>query len=874
MSELERLRANAQKEVPLEKWGPYLSERQWGTVREDYSANGTAWEYFPHDHARSRAYRWGEDGIGGICDMNQLLCFALAMWNGKDPILKERLFGLTGNEGNHGEDVKELYYYLDNTPTHYYMKCLYKYPQEAYPYDDLVTTNRNRTRADPEYELLDTGAFRDNKYFDVFIEYAKYHSEDIAIRVEIFNRGPAEAGITLLPTLWFRNQWSFTKEHERPVIRKLYGLKGFSGVQAVHQKLGDYYLYFQEPDRLLFTENDTNLERLYGVQNPSPLVKDAFHQVITQGREVLPVGTNSGTKIAPVYQLRIPAGASQKILLRLCNQPLPSAPFNAGSEDIFDLRRKEADDFYSRFLSEKLPPAIAGIQRQAFSGLLWSKQYYHYDIETWLNGDPLEPPPPEQRKTGRNSQWKYLKNQDILSIPDKWEYPWYAAWDLAFHCIPMAMVDPVFAKNQLILIMREWYMNPDGQIPAYEWAFSDVNPPVHAWAALHVYRMEKEILGQADLDFLKRVFQKLLINFTWWINRKDALGNSIFEGGFLGLDNIGVFDRSSTLPDGAFLEQADSTSWMGMYALNMMDIALEISMTDHSFEDVATKFYEHFVIIAEALNEMGLWDSGDHFFYDLLTLRDGTSFPIKVRSIVGLTSLFAASIFDKKRMEKLPDFNKRINWFRSYRQQAGKFLPNEQSASGDFLISLMHTGRLQDLLKIMLNEQEFLAPGGIRALSKYYQEHPYEVNFDGHAYGIDYEPGESTTALFGGNSNWRGPIWMPMNYMIIHALKKYQQFYGDTLKVEFPTGSGNQLSLGEVSLELSKRIIRIFARDDQGNRPIHGIANDFYRQPENADLLLFYEYFHGDTSRGVGASHQTGWTATIAELIYSSREDW
>jgi hypothetical protein len=872
MSELERLHANAQKDVPLEKWGPYLSERQWGTVREDYSEYGTAWEYVSHDHARSRAYRWGEDGIGGICDLNQHLCFALAFWNGKDPILKERLFGLSGNEGIHGEDVKELYYYLDNIPTHYYMKCLYKYPQQGYPYDDLVNTNASRTKKDPEYELLDTAAFSENRYFDVFVEYAKFNSEDIAIRIEICNRGPEETGLVLLPTLWFHNEWSFSKSDNKPVIRPLEGLNGYGGVTAEHPALGTHFLYYQETGRILFTGNDTNTQRLFGSQNPSVAVKDAFHEVIAGNNQQLLKGIDEGTKFAPVYELKIKAKSSVTISLRLTNQLFPANPFDPDFQKIFDLRKKEADEFYSRMYGTNASAEIQSIQRQAFAGLLWSKQFYHFDIEHWLLGDPLQPPPPQQRKTGRDSQWKYLKNQDIISIPDKWEYPWYAAWDLAFHCIPMAMVDPVFAKNQLILITREWYMNPYGQLPAYEWNFSDVNPPVHAWAALQVYRIEKEFTGKGDLDFLKKVFQKLLINFTWWINRKDAQGNNIFEGGFLGLDNIGVFDRNSVLPDGAFLEQADSTSWMGMYALNMMDIALEIAQYDHSFEDVATKFYEHFVIIAEALNELGLWDDQDHFFYDLLNQKKGPPIPIRVRSIVGLTSLFAVSIFNEDLLRKLPDFNKRISWFRSYRIASGKYVPNEQAASGDFLISLVHTERLEQLLRIMLDENEFLAPGGIRALSKYYQAHPYQMDFDGHHYEIDYEPGESTTTLFGGNSNWRGPIWMPMNYLLIKALKKYHAFYGDTLQVEFPTGSGNRINLGELSNELSRRIIHIFTRDKEGNRPIHGDYNAFYRQPENEGLLQFYEYFHGDNSRGVGASHQTGWTAAIAELIHACGE--
>lgn len=813
-AEQRRLNENEKKEIPLEKWGPYLSERQWGTVREDYSESGDAWNYFTHDHARCRAYRWGEDGLGGISDYFQNLCFAVALWNHKDPILKERLFGLTNHEGNHGEDVKELYYYLDNVPTHYYMKYLYKYPQNAYPYEDLIIKNRDLTREDPEYEILDTDVFNDNKYFDVFIEYAKENSEDIFIKIEIVNRGEDAAPITVLPTLWFYNKWQYEGLSARPEI----ALINDKTVKTTHPKLGEYYLYFEEADERLFTENETNNQKLFGNQNKTDFVKDAFHEAVIHGTNIEALrDKKSGTKFSPVYYLNINSKASHKIFLRLSAKS-HETPFKKGFEKIFELRKNEADDFYNNICSKNLSPDIANIQRQAFAGLLWNKQYYHYDIERWLTTSDGITPVQQSRLKGRNSTWKNLKNQDIISMPDTWEYPWYAAWDSAFHCIALSIIDPVFAKNQLIMLMREWYMNPEGQLPAYEWNFSDVNPPVHALAALEVYRREKEIKGEGDIQFLKKIFQKLIINFTWWTNRKDKNGNNIFEGGFLGLDNIGVFNRSSVLPGDAVLEQADGTSWMGMYALNMMDIALEIATCDNAFEDACTKFYEHFVLIAEALNELGLWNKDDNFFYDVLSCGSGDGVSLKVRSIIGVIPLFAVSVMGKEQLDKLGDFKKRMNWFTDYRKTNNKYLPNVRKSEEDsILLSLVHKDRLIKVLDKLLDESEFLSPGGIRAMSKYHQQNPYTVKIDGSEFTVHYDPADSTSGLFGGNSNWRGPVWMPINYLIIKAIQKFGYYYGDTLKVECPIGSENFLTLDEVSLMLIERLVSIFRLNKNGD---------------------------------------------------------
>lgn len=862
--EQQRLHENSKKEIPLEKWGPYLSERQWGTVREDYSEDGEAWTYFPHDHARSRVYRWGEDGLAGISDYLQNLCFAVALWNGKDPILKERLFGLSNKEGNHGEDVKELYYYLDNIPSHFYMKYLYKYPQAAFPYLDLIEKNAALTKHDPEYEILDTGVFENNNYFDVFIEYAKNSSTDIFIKIEVINRSNTAAPITISPTLWFYNKWQYDHHTPKPVIQKLKP----TASKAVHPVTGEYFFYYDSSADVLFTENETNTERLFGKPNETAFVKDAFHEAIINGTNIDALrNKTAGTKISPVFHFNVDAGASKKIILRLSDKYF-NDPFNIDAESVFKQRKEEADLFYQSILPAGSNNDLATIQRQALAGLLWSKQYYHYDVARWLNTSDGIAATSLSRKVGRNSDWKYLKNKDIIVMPDKWEYPWYAAWDTAFHCIAMASIDADFAKHQLILLMREWYMNPEGQIPAYEWNFSDVNPPVHAFAALEVYKIEKQNTGSGDIQFLKRIFQKLIINFTWWVNRKDANGNNIFEGGFLGLDNIGIFNRNVQLPDEVLLEQADGTSWMGMYALNMMDIALEIAASDDAFEDTATKFYEHFVLIADALNGMGLWNEDDSFFYDVLLFKGQAPFSLKVRSIVGLVPLFVVSLIDTSCKTKLTGFQKRTNWFNQYRISNNLFLPNEDKGNGEnTLISMVHKDRLIQILDRVLDEEEFLSSGGIRAVSKYYHQHPYTISLDGMNYSIEYDPADSTSGMFGGNSNWRGPVWMPANYLLIKAIKKYGEFYKDNLKIEYPKRSGNWITLEDVAAELAKRVINIFTKDDAGNRKVYGKYNSFYNKSENRELVLFHEYFHGDNSRGLGASHQTGWTALIADLI-------
>jgi hypothetical protein len=869
-AEQRRLKKNAAKKIPLEKWGPYLSERQWGTVREDYSKNGDAWPYFPHDHARSRVYRWGEDGLGGISDINQRLCFALALWNGKDDILKERLFGLANREGNHGEDVKELYYYLDNIPTHYYMKYLYKYPQEAYPYIDLLEENKSRGKHDPEYEILDTGIFNDDKYFDVFIEYAKNSSTDIFIKIEIVNRADENAEITVLPTLWFYNNWQYAGDKYKPGISWLNN----QSVMARHRKLGDYYLYFQEANDILFTENETNFQRLYNRPNKSEFVKDAFHEAIINGIDLQKLkDKKQGTKCSPVYRMQFEGHQSQSIFLRLCNKAHDNA-FPENFETIFNVRKKEADDFYESIYPSSLTEDQKNIQRQAFAGLLWNKQYYHYDVDRWLHTSDGITPASDERKHGRNHKWKYLKNQDVLSMPDSWEYPWYAAWDTAFHCITLAVIDPVFAKHQLTLLMREWYMDPRGQLPAYEWDFSDVNPPVHAFAALQVYKTEQKLHGKSDINFLKSIFQKLIINFTWWVNRKDSDGNSIFEGGFLGLDNIGLFNRSMVLPGNMLLEQADGTSWMGMYAMDMMNIAIEIATHDISFEDTATKFYEHFVIIAEALNELGLWDEEDKFFYDVLSLNKSDSFALKIRSIVGLAPLFAVSQIEKKVFDQLPDFKIRMEWFQKYRRANHLYLPGQEKDDYDcILLSMVNKEKLSSLFNKILDESEFLSDGGIRALSKFYGKNPYTLNYGGSSYSIQYDPGDSTSDMFGGNSNWRGPVWMPVNFLLINAIKIFGSFYQDDLKIECPTGSGKWISLTEVAKEITRRLLHIFEKNEQNERPVNGPYNWFYKKEENKDLILFHEYFHGDTLRGLGASHQTGWTGLVANLILDLKEE-
>ncbi len=872
-AEHQRLAVNAGKTVPLVQWGPYLSERQWGTVREDYSSDGNAWHYFPFDHAAYRSYLWGEDGIAGISDLFQNICFAVALWNGKDPILKERLFGLRNGEGNHGEDVKELYYYLDNVPTHYYMEYLYKYPQQEFPYEKLREENRRRSRNEPEYEILDTGIFNDKQYFDVKVTYAKQGPTDIFIRIDVTNRYTKTAELTLLPTLWFYNRWWNHNYPQKPSISFL----SKTSVRTEHPRLPNYYFYFQQPADLLFTDNETNRMKVSNMPNESIFTKDAFHEAIINGENVQALRNRKmGTKCAPVYRMKLAGGATKTVFCRLSSE-LIEVPFSKGFEEIFQTRKEEANEYYNAILPTGMSEDMARIQRQALAGLLWSKQYYHYDVETWLTTSDGVSPVSNGKLTGRNNDWRHLKNQDIISMPDKWEYPWYAAWDLAFQTISMAVADPTFAKHQLLLIMREWYMKPDGQLPAYEWNFSDVNPPVHAWAAMQVYYIEKKQKGTGDIQFLKKIFQKLLINFTWWINRKDVNGNNIFEGGFLGLDNIGVFNRNFHFTGSMKLEQADGTSWMGTYALDMMEMAIEIASHDASFEDMATKFFEHFVLIAEALNSHHLWNDEDKFFYDVLVVPGSEPIPLKIQSIVGLTSLFAVSTIPNNIFQKLTDFRKRISWFENYRRKNNKFWPNEERGDGsEILLSLVPQDRLVHLLRRLLDEQEFLSEGGIRALSKKHEEHPYSVTVDGIQYTIRYDPGDSTSDIYGGNSNWRGPVWMPINYLIIQSIRTYGKFYGDNLLVECPTGSGNKMNLLEVADELTRRVISLFEKDENGNRRIYNDEYSwFYRQPENENLVLFYEYFHGDSGKGLGASHQTGWTALVAELIseYGTRNN-
>lgn len=852
------------------KWGPYLSERQWGTVREDYSEDGNAWNYFPHDHARSRVYRWGEDGIAGISDDMQRICFAITLWNGKDPILKERLFGLTGSEGNHGEDVKELYYYLDNNPTHSYMKHLYKYPQAAYPYEDLLLFNRNRSKHDAEFELLDTGIFNDGKYFDVFTEYAKADEEDLLIKITIHNRSSQPAYIALLPTLWLRNLWNVGIDKEKPSIKSADGGTDFNSVLVQHYTVGNYHFYFQKPSKIFFTENETNNEKIYGIPNRIPFVKDAFHTSIINNQPELLNNKTEGTKFAPLYEMEIDAASHTTIKLRLSKNEIKQ-PFEKEFDRVFLQRINETDKFYSQ-ISKAKNEDEKNIQRQAFAGMLWSKQYYNIDIPRWLNGDPGQLTPPQNRKKGRNHQWHTLNNEDIISMPDKWEYPWYAAWDLAFHCVPLAMLDANFAKEQLILFLREWYMHPNGQMPAYEWNLSDVNPPVHAWSCMEVYKIDKENTGNGDYKFLERVFQKLLLNFTWWVNRKDYKGNNVFEGGFLGLDNIGVFDRSKTIPGGGRLEQADGTAWMAMYCLNMLEIAIELCQYNNAYEDVATKFFEHFVYIADSLNRIaddwtGSWDEEQGFFYDVISMPDGRYIPVKVRSLVGLSTLFGVLVLKKGQLKNVPDFYRRLKWFRKYREENNYYkVIEELKENDDILLSLVPRKRIEKLMTALLDEKEFLSPGGIRSLSKIHEQ-PYELNINGEFFGLNYQPGESTSSLFGGNSNWRGPVWVPMNYLLILSLKKFCDYYRGECQVAYPVGANNVIPISQVGIQLANRLIAIFKKDDNGCRPVHGKENIYASDPYFADLVLFYEYFHGDTCRGVGASHQTGWTGVIAELI-------
>ncbi len=868
--EHKRLEAARERAAHWKRWGPYLSERQWGTVREDYSPGGTAWDFFSHDHARSRAYRWGEDGLAGISDNHQRLCFAVALWNGRDPILKERLFGLTGNEGNHGEDVKEYYFYLDSTPTHSYMKYLYKYPQSGYPYAGLVEENRRRGRGESEYELVDTGAFEEDRYWDVQVEYAKADVDDILIRVTVNNRGPEEATLDLLPTLWFRNTWSWGLEDAKPC------LIGEAGgvIAAEHASLGPRWLACEgEPD-LLFTGNETNTERLWGVANRSPFVKDGINDRVVHGAQERVNPERAGTKAAAWYRLTLGPGESRTVKLRLSDAPPVADALGRKFDVLFALRMTETNEFYATVIPARLSADTKAVMRQAIGGLLWSKQFYHYQVSRWLEGDPAGRPPPAGRQHGRNHEWAHLYNEDIISMPDKWEYPWYAAWDLAFHMIPIALVDPDFAKEQLILFLREWYMHPNGQLPAYEWALGDVNPPVHAWAAWRVYKIEKRLRGQGDRRFLERVFQKLLLNFTWWVNRKDSEGMNVFEGGFLGLDNIGVFDRSAPLPTGGHIEQSDGTSWMAMYCLNMLAIALELARENPAYEDVASKFFEHFVYIAHATHhrggeEINLWDEQDGFYYDVLHLPDGEHRPLRVRSMVGLIPLFAVETLEPDIVDRLPGFKRRMQWFIDHHPEFREHVQvQEVPGKGTRrLLSIVTREQLPRVLRIMLDESEFLSPYGIRALSRYHKDHPYMLNVNGMEHRVDYEPGESSSGLFGGNSNWRGPIWFPVNHLLIESLQKFHHFYSDGLKVACPAGSGPLVTLWQVAMELERRLSGIFLRGADGRRPVFGATEKFQQDPHWRDLVPFHEYFHGDTGAGVGASHQTGWTGLVAKLL-------
>lgn len=889
-AEAQRLAESDERSKNWKRWGPYLAERAWGTVREDYSADGSAWEYFPHDHARSRAYRWNEDGIAGISNRRQNLCFALAFWNGRDPILKERLFGLTGNEGNHGEDVKEIYYYLDSTPTHSYMKFLYKYPQSAYPYERLIAENRNRTRNDAEYELIDTGIFDEDRYFDVFVEYAKADVEDILIKITVINRGPEEAVLHVLPTVWFRNDWVWKGKEPGQALTAL----DLNTIGISMGDLGERVLVFDGEPELLFTNNETNNERLFGVANQAQYVKDGIDEYVVNKNLHAVDPARSGTKASANYKLSIPPGGQTTLKMRLTESegsaftggtvnhsdgPTNFAKRNSDFDEVFSARIAEADEFYEQF-ADGLSDDAKRVQRQAFAGMLWSKQFYYYVVDEWLDGDPAMPMPPTERLKGRNREWRHLYNSDVISMPDKWEYPWYAAWDLAFHTIPLAMIDAEFAKEQLILMLREWYLHPNGQIPAYEWAFGDVNPPVHAWAALRVYQIEKKEKGTADRKFLARIFQKLLINFTWWVNRKDAEGRNVFEGGFLGLDNIGVFDRSKPLPTGGRLDQSDCTSWMAMFCLNMLAIALELSIEDDAYEDVASKFWEHFVFIADAMNDLGddgisLWDENDGFYYDVLHMPGlNHSVSLKIRSMVGLIPLFAVATIEPDLLRQLPDFQRRMRWFIDNRPELTDQINCARTpGKGDrLLLAVAYRQRLERVLKIMLDEEEFLSPHGIRALSKFHKACPYVLEVGGEEYRVDYEPAESTSGLFGGNSNWRGPIWFPVNYLLIESLQKFHHYYGDDLKVECPTGSGNIMNLWEVSQELSRRLSRLFLLEESGRRPVFGGTEKFHSDPNFRDHILFYEYFHGDNGSGLGASHQTGWTGLVAKLLRQSGE--
>ncbi|MGH7947695.1 MAG: MGH1-like glycoside hydrolase domain-containing protein [Candidatus Binataceae bacterium] len=877
-AETKRLADDAQRKKNWKRWGPYLSERQWATVREDYSEYGNCWDYFPHDHARSRAYRWGEDGLLGISDRQSRLCFALALWNGRDPILKERLFGLTGPEGNHGEDVKESYFYLDSTPTHSYLKALYKYPHTEFPYARLVEENRRRGKHDREFELADAGVFDQTRYFDVTAEYAKASPDDILIKITVANRGPEPATIQLLPTLWFRNTWSWGREGEGYWPEPKLALAKDGTVLAEHSSLGSYRFAADGSPEFLFTDNETNSQRLFGAPNSSPYVKDAFHEYVVHGRSDAVNPEQVGTKCAARYVLDVPANGEVIVKLRLsAGDARPSRPFGAEFERVFAERIREADEFYASRIPAELTPDERNVVRQCNASLLHSKQFFHFSVKDWLEGDPAQPAPPASRRTGRNSEWLHLYNRDIISMPDKWEYPWYAAWDHAFHMIPFAKLDPDFAKEQLLLFTREWYMHPNGQIPAYEFAFSDVNPPVQAWAAWRIYKMTG-VRGERDRVFLARIFQKLNLNFTWWVNRKDARGKNLFGGGFLGLDNIGVFDRSRPLPTGGFLEQADGTSWMAFYCATMLSMALELAHDHPAYEDMASKYFEHFVAIADAMNTLGgsgLFCPKDGFYYDQLHV-DGQAIPLRIRSLVGLLPLLACEIIEEEDIAGHKGFLKRMNWFLDNRKDLADSISYAEMGHGHRLLAVPSRERLVRVLRYMLDETEFMAPHGIRSVSKIYEGEPYVFASGGQEYRVDYTPGESTTGLFGGNSNWRGPIWFPLNYLLVEALERYGHFYGDSLRVECPTGSGRMMTLEQVASELSRRLASLFVADANGNRPCHDGDLRYANDPHWRDLVLFHEYFHGDTGRGLGAGHQTGWTALAVkcfeEVARSRRE--
>jgi hypothetical protein len=883
-----RLVLNQQRKGHWNRWGPFLSERAWGTVREDYSADGEAWGYFPHDHARSRVYRWNEDGLAGICDRHQYLCFALALWNGRDPFLKERMFGLTGGQGNHGEDLKEYYFYLDNTPTHSYMKMLYKYPQAEYPYQQLIEENRRRSKFEMEYELVDTGVFADGRYFDITVEYAKLQPEDLLIHLSVSNRGPEAAPIHLLPTLWFRNTWSWGRDGRRPQLSRgtteQYKNHPVNSIIANHWELGEYILYCSDADDLLFTENETNSQRLYGSPPAIPYVKDAFHRYVVDGENEAVNPAQTGTKAAAYYTRTLNPGETHTFKLRLA-AAVDAHPLDAPLAD-FDVllheRQQEADEFYNVVLPPKLTADARLVARQAFAGLLWSKQFYHYVIGEWLDGDPATPPPPETRRQGRNHDWTHLYNADIISMPDKWEFPWYASWDLGFHCITLAHIDPQFAKEQILLMLREWYMHPNGQIPAYEWNFEDVNPPVLSIAALRVFETEREVTGTADYAFLERVFHKMMLNFTWWVNRKDALGNDIFQGGFLGMDNIGAFDRDN-LPEGYLLGQADGTSWMAAFAKSMTTIALILAHNDPVYEDVASKFGEHFLYIGNAMNSRhdplsSLWDEEDGFFYDYLLAPDGGREPVRGRTMVGFVPLFGANAMPSEILDrqKFPELMSRRDWFLQHfphlMESVGPM--TVPGANNMLIMELIRPDQFRRLLAYMLDEAEFLSPYGIRAVSRFHDQNPLVIQVSGQEFRLDYEPGESTTNLFGGNSNWRGPIWMPVNYLILSALSHYYPFYGDSFQVECPTNSGQLRNLRQVANELAGRLGNIFLRDQNGRRAVFGDNDLFHNDPYWRDLIPFHEYFHGDSGRGCGASHQTGWTGLIAHIIIELGEQF